>query len=630
VKDLEGAKEVVMKTKTNGGDLEDDEGLFVDLEDVDDEVTLKLDESNKVHIKKTGSSTFEVTQTVNGQLQTMEQKTSGASDYLGKMEYTLGSVTAELDETNPVISSGSVATPLVENSGAGQTVYTATAQMSAADTTEDATVTFTHGGADADKFSIDGSSGAVTLTADPDYDTQPSYTFTVTATDAAGNVSEPKTVSLTITNLDDGKPTFTSLATVTAIDENSGAGCLIYSAQATNNDTDGVASPSVTYSLDETGDHASFSINPTSGAVTLTANPNHEDKSSYSFTVIATDQSNNVSQTQPLSLTINNLDEEAPTFTSPTTVTPINENSGAGQVIYTAQATDNSDTSAGVTYSLAGTDAAFFTICNLVIGAGGQSNFATCRVDGEECRVCSRKRVGDTCGCVRVICSLSSVNHLTGATVLIDGCHCSRRSKCGGLLIQVVDGQGKRLRLADIVRLVSCNHGEAVARFVFVIRVGGQGHSTACRVDGERSMVTSFVKRVGNGRTSNAICVVVCGLSTVNQTASATVLIDGCHCSKRSKSRFPVIQVGDGERHCLGFRYISGRICSSDSESVAGLRIVIGVGCQGHGTTASINAEFIGICSSMSKGDGSIFCSICGTHLGGRGIYGLTSTTVFH
>ena len=380
VKDLDEAKEVVMKTKTNGGDLEEDEGLFLDLEDDGDEVTLKLGDTdddplkpNKVHIKKKkieNTNTFEfiVTETVAGGVQVIKDNnnnnpTAGFSSYLGKMEYTLGSVTAELDETKPVISSGSVATTLVENSDAGQTVYIATAQMSAADPRVDATVTYSLAETgDHASFTIDGSSGAVTLTASPDYDVKPSYTFTVTATDAAGNESHPKTVSLTITNLDEVAPTFTSLATVPAINENSGAGQVIYTAQATNNDTDDVASPSITYSLAETGDYDFFSINPTSGAVTLTANPDHEAKPSYNFTVIATDQSNNVSQALALSLTINNLDESAPTFTSPTTVTSINENSGAGQVIYIAQATDNADTSAGITYSLAETDAAFFTI----------------------------------------------------------------------------------------------------------------------------------------------------------------------------------------------------------------------------------------------------------------------------
>ena len=40
----------------------------------------------------------------------------------------------------------------------------------------------------------------------------------------------------------------------------------------------------------------------------------------------------------------------------------INENSGAGQVVYTATSTDSGDTSGGDQYSLGGTDAALFSI----------------------------------------------------------------------------------------------------------------------------------------------------------------------------------------------------------------------------------------------------------------------------
>ena len=43
---------------------------------------------------------------------------------------------------------------------------------------------------------------------------------------------------------------------------------------------------------------------------------------------------------QAVTLAINNLDEVAPTFTSGATAAAINENSGAGQVVYTATATD--------------------------------------------------------------------------------------------------------------------------------------------------------------------------------------------------------------------------------------------------------------------------------------------------
>jgi hypothetical protein len=95
--------------------------------------------------------------------------------------------------------------------------------------------------------------------------------------------------------------------------------------------------------------------------VTLTANPNFEAHPSYSFSVLADDGVNPPSE-QAVSLAINNLDEIAPTITSGATATAIDENSGAGQAVYTATADDSADISAGVTFSLGGTDAGLFTI----------------------------------------------------------------------------------------------------------------------------------------------------------------------------------------------------------------------------------------------------------------------------
>src|SRR5205823_1583324 len=94
----------------------------------------------------------------------------------------------------------------------------------------------------------------------------------------------------------------------------------------------------VSYSLGGT-DAAAFTINASTGAVTLTGSPDYEAKSSYSFDVTATDAVGNHT-TQTVSLAITNLDEVAPVFDSGTTATAIAENSGAGQVVYTAAATD--------------------------------------------------------------------------------------------------------------------------------------------------------------------------------------------------------------------------------------------------------------------------------------------------
>jgi uncharacterized repeat protein (TIGR02059 family) len=102
-------------------------------------------------------------------------------------------------------------------------------------------------------------------------------------------------------------PAITSTATATAIDENSGASQVIYTATATDSST-------ITYTL-KTGSDAGLTINGTTGEVTLTADPDFETTPSYSFTVVATDSANNASE-QAVSLAINNLDDTAPNITS--------------------------------------------------------------------------------------------------------------------------------------------------------------------------------------------------------------------------------------------------------------------------------------------------------------------------
>ena len=87
----------------------------------------------------------------------------------------------------------------------------------------------------------------------------------------------------------------------------------VHTAAATNRDTTDVANPAVTYSLkpNNSDDAASFSTNSSTGAVTLTGDPNYESKASYSFTVLATDQDGNQAE-QTVTLSVTNEDELAP------------------------------------------------------------------------------------------------------------------------------------------------------------------------------------------------------------------------------------------------------------------------------------------------------------------------------
>ncbi|WP_413413316.1 Ig-like domain-containing protein [Prochlorococcus sp. MIT 0701] len=91
-----------------------------------------------------------------------------------------------IDATAPAFSSGDTTNPIEENSGAAQVIYTA-----AADDASDVSYSLKQNNSDdAESFSIDASTGKVILTDDPDYETKSSYSFSVSATDLAGNSSE--------------------------------------------------------------------------------------------------------------------------------------------------------------------------------------------------------------------------------------------------------------------------------------------------------------------------------------------------------------------------------------------------------------------------------------------------------
>ncbi len=110
---------------------------------------------------------------------------------------------ALVNTTSPSITSGSTGADIAENSGAGQTIYSAAA-------TDTSTVTYSlKAVADHSLLSINANSGVVILNADPDFETKASYSFTVIADDSFGNSAE-QAVTFDIIDVDEGNPSFHS------------------------------------------------------------------------------------------------------------------------------------------------------------------------------------------------------------------------------------------------------------------------------------------------------------------------------------------------------------------------------------------------------------------------------------
>jgi hypothetical protein len=188
--------------------------------------------------------------------------------YTSPFDLSTCSQASVADVTAPVITSGITGTNLAENSGAGQIVYTATA-------TDDVGVdSYSISGTDASLLTANSSTGEVSLTANPDYETKSSYSFTVTASDAAGNTSAATTVTFSITDVDEIAPEITLLgdnpATVVKDDSYSDAGAtatddtdgnITANIAATSNvDVTTVGSYTVTYNVSDAAGNAATAV----------------------------------------------------------------------------------------------------------------------------------------------------------------------------------------------------------------------------------------------------------------------------------------------------------------------------------------------------------------------------------
>ena len=234
-------------------------------------------------------------------------------------------------------------------------IYTA----EATDPDSSDTLTYSIAGSDSSHFSIDPSSGELAFLAPPDYenpidaDADNVYELSISASD--GLNSAKLSLQVSVINLNDSAPRFATPSESLVVDENIVGS--FYTAVATDPE-----SAELSYGL--TGSDASlFNIDATSGALAFLTPPDfenptgHSANNSYEVNITASDGTN----TGSLVLTVNvtDLNDNAPSFAIATDSVSTPENSSG--TIYTAAATDP-DAIDTLTYSLAGSDAAQFTI----------------------------------------------------------------------------------------------------------------------------------------------------------------------------------------------------------------------------------------------------------------------------
>lgn len=244
---------------------------------------------------------------------------------------TLAIVVRDKDEINPVVSS-ELELSFEENN---QSIAYLPSVI------DDSEITFSLSatGADSDLFEINTNTGEISFKVSPDFEAPTDsngdniYEASLAVTDDAGNSVEVM-VKITVTDVDENAPVFSSASSTTFTENATG---LAYKAIATDEN-------SITYKLSGQGaDDALFTIDAESGEVYFIASPNYEIPSdankdnSYSIEITATDDLGN---NAGLSVTINVGNEiESLTFISSASVSVDENTSNAYSAVATADGT---------------------------------------------------------------------------------------------------------------------------------------------------------------------------------------------------------------------------------------------------------------------------------------------------
>ena len=207
------------------------------------------------------------------------------------------------------------------------------------------TLTWTLAGTDSSYLNINSGSGLLVFIGNPDYETKTSYAVTLTATD--GTNSYTQDITINITDVDDVTPVFSSSANFTAAENQTAIGTV------TATDAD---SSSITFTV--SGSELSIT---SAGVLTFATAPDYEIKTSYTATVTATDGTN--SATQSVTVTVTDIDDVAPAFSSSASFTAAENQTAIG----TVTATDADSSS--ITFTVSGSE--------LSITSAGVLTFAT-------------------------------------------------------------------------------------------------------------------------------------------------------------------------------------------------------------------------------------------------------------
>ncbi|XP_058130982.1 protocadherin-23 [Dasypus novemcinctus] len=191
-------------------------------------------------------------------------------------------------------------------------------------------------------FLIHPSFGTLVTASPLDRETVPAVVLTVTASDQAVNVTDRRLSSLmakvVILDVNDHSPTFMSCP-ITHVKEDAVVGSLVHRINA--QDPDEGRNGSVTYSILSGNDNMTFMLDKSSGLLTTTCPLDFEIKTQHILTLLAWDDGMPaLSSSQTLTITVLDVNDEAPVFKQHLYKASVKENQNPGAFVTKVEAMD--------------------------------------------------------------------------------------------------------------------------------------------------------------------------------------------------------------------------------------------------------------------------------------------------
>ena len=223
----------------------------------------------------------------------------------------------------------------------GKSVNDDVARVSAFDSDigENAVVIFSLTGPGSSFFSINSTTGFIRLIQSLDFETATEHVVTVVAANPDGLSSEFENITFNVINENDNSPIFTLDPYIASVAEHSDPGTLVVTIEATDGDA-GIFGE-VQYSIVGGNTGNVFSINSTTGEISVSGDIDRESVTSFTLQVRAQDLGSPPrSDRASVEITVTDINDNAPVFSPSVYFKMIGENAAVGTVLGTVTATD--------------------------------------------------------------------------------------------------------------------------------------------------------------------------------------------------------------------------------------------------------------------------------------------------